>query len=564
VTISQTLRRVPGALRASITDLPPIQACLAAALIGGLLIFLSYLVGIHSVQIELASQEDAAKRQVGYIYAPNWSVNYAAVFPFMLLLMLESVQLIPRTLATLSRRGMFLNENWRPVASSRIDKLWRERIDKASRLPMLIILTMAIFLSFEEWYRTNFRPLIISENEISEAARDWGVGAVLVGESSLQARLANLTFDFLCFTLQAVFIFYVMTYFCTMAYLSIFIRDDLSKDKIQLVPDIHSHDSRRGFEIFEPVLNSMLLAGLFAYIMAYFSRLQNIYLHCPHERSLWEFIREDIIRGISSEKIFAPFAIDPTCQNALPIEPINIIVIVCTLISMISVLIIIVWTLRNAAEGAKGRLEERLAKRGIPKHLNDVGMEAIQNRLNHMDFWPFRYIGLNLLLAFLAFGAISLVFYRVGLFVLGVALVAVAVTLVMRIVVVSRPPFHWLIFLAALMFIVLFVYLVLKDNVPLQNFVAMTGACVILGLVIYLVSMKDHFKEENKVVFVRALVSLMTAVFAAAIPGFIDVKWVSESWELRAGGALAIFIITYFFAPNVGRFGPSSRDERGK
>ena len=44
----------------------------------------------------------------------------------------------------------------------------------------------------------------------------------------------------------------------------------------------------------------------------------------------------------------------------------------------------------------------------------------------------------------------------------------------------------------------------------------------------------------------RTILAIMIAAVAAIIPGFLDVKL--GGW-LRAGGALAVFVIVYFFSP---------------
>ena len=57
--------------------------------------------------------------------------------------------------------------------------------------------------------------------------------------------------------------------------------------------------------------------------------------------------------------------------------------------------------------------------------------------------------------------------------------------------------------------------------------------------------------EQNAIAFARILISLASAILGAVIPGFLGVNLQAKRQSIRAGGALALFVITYFFTPNV-------------
>jgi hypothetical protein len=59
------------------------------------------------------------------------------------------------------------------------------------------------------------------------------------------------------------------------------------------------------------------------------------------------------------------------------------------------------------------------------------------------------------------------------------------------------------------------------------------------------------FADPNIASLARILISLAIAVLGATIPGFLQVDWSVRGLSIRAAGALALFVITYFFTPKL-------------
>ena len=71
-----------------------------------------------------------------------------------------------------------------------------------------------------------------------------------------------------------------------------------------------------------------------------------------------------------------------------------------------------------------------------------------------------------------------------------------------------------------------------------------------IGLVGFLV-IRNEPLAPNLVVFVRIILSVMAGILGAVIPGFLAVGIQGPGFAIRAGGALALFVISYFFTPTV-------------
>lgn len=49
----------------------------------------------------------------------------------------------------------------------------------------------------------------------------------------------------------------------------------------------------------------------------------------------------------------------------------------------------------------------------------------------------------------------------------------------------------------------------------------------------------------------RVVLSFATAVLGATIPGFLEIGWKGTGLAIRAGGALALFVLTFLYTPDL-------------
>jgi hypothetical protein len=47
------------------------------------------------------------------------------------------------------------------------------------------------------------------------------------------------------------------------------------------------------------------------------------------------------------------------------------------------------------------------------------------------------------------------------------------------------------------------------------------------------------------------VVSFATATLGATIPGFLEIGWSGRGLAIRAGGALALFVLTFLYTPDL-------------
>ena len=82
-----------------------------------------------------------------------------------------------------------------------------------------------------------------------------------------------------------------------------------------------------------------------------------------------------------------------------------------------------------------------------------------------------------------------------------------------------------------------------------EKAVSVSVSVAIVALVSYLVIRNEPFAEPQLAALVRTLLSLAIAVLGGTIPGFLKVDLSTKGIAIRAAGALALFVITYFFSP---------------
>jgi hypothetical protein len=96
----------------------------------------------------------------------------------------------------------------------------------------------------------------------------------------------------------------------------------------------------------------------------------------------------------------------------------------------------------------------------------------------------------------------------------------------------------------------------LRENPPYhasqwEKIVAVVMAALIVVVVLYLVVRNQPFADPNLVRVLRIVLSIAAGILGATIPGFLHVQWSGAGFIIRSGGALALFVITFFGSPSV-------------
>lgn len=85
----------------------------------------------------------------------------------------------------------------------------------------------------------------------------------------------------------------------------------------------------------------------------------------------------------------------------------------------------------------------------------------------------------------------------------------------------------------------------------IERVIAIGIALVVVGLIVYLIIRNEPIADPDLVVPLRILLSFAMAVLGATIPGFLNLSWKAGGLTVRAAGALALFVFTFWATPQV-------------
>jgi hypothetical protein len=90
-----------------------------------------------------------------------------------------------------------------------------------------------------------------------------------------------------------------------------------------------------------------------------------------------------------------------------------------------------------------------------------------------------------------------------------------------------------------------------QTSMQFDRIAATCAALAIVGLVMFLLIRNEEISDPRLFFALRLVLSFGTAVLGATIPGFLSVGWTSGGLTVRAGGALALFVLTYLYTPDL-------------
>jgi hypothetical protein len=90
-----------------------------------------------------------------------------------------------------------------------------------------------------------------------------------------------------------------------------------------------------------------------------------------------------------------------------------------------------------------------------------------------------------------------------------------------------------------------------QSTLPFDRIAATVAALVIVGLAVFLLIRNQPVPDPRLFFVLRVVVSFSAAVLGATIPGFLDLRWSGGGLVVRAGGALALFVLTFVYTPDL-------------
>lgn len=90
-----------------------------------------------------------------------------------------------------------------------------------------------------------------------------------------------------------------------------------------------------------------------------------------------------------------------------------------------------------------------------------------------------------------------------------------------------------------------------KPNYTVERTAATLSALAIIGTALWLLIRNEPVADPRLFFTLRVFVSIAAAVLGATIPGFLQIRWSKGDIAIRAGGALALFVLTFTYTPDL-------------
>ena len=341
-------------------------------------------------------------KMVGFFWAVNWSVSLTVVFPFAAFFVLLTLQAAPRVFGELAARRMLVSVELRPVAEAVAVEAWNRAFRSRMR-GVALVAAVGLIASLGEWWVQSAQPLFQNDPASTASAirrevvePDWTIDALFDSRGALQqgtdtARVATSILTLAAFVNQALWIAFFVVLLYTMwavGRTTQALSDDTGQ--FRLVPDVHSDDRRRGFEVFEPFIDLALWAVAGFYTMFYLSRVWNAYLRSPSP-TLSEFVLQIRVLSITDDWS-------------------TISLIFAAMLAFMASVVLVAWILRDAARQARDYFEKRLKE--TPEQVavfTGMTTTATADRLQRMKFWPTNNLRPNILLILVVLGVFAIV-----------------------------------------------------------------------------------------------------------------------------------------------------------
>jgi hypothetical protein len=90
-----------------------------------------------------------------------------------------------------------------------------------------------------------------------------------------------------------------------------------------------------------------------------------------------------------------------------------------------------------------------------------------------------------------------------------------------------------------------------RDRHMLERVATIFAGLFILILTGYLLVRNQPFADQRLFFALRLILSLASGVFGGTVPGFLSISWKGAGMVVRAGGAMALFVLTFVYTPGL-------------
>lgn len=226
--------------------------------------FLSFIIGVHNVSYD----HNGINKQIGYLWAPNWTVLFMVFLPLFLGLVAETLLYWKS-----EGRSRLISQ----IAAERTVKTWMQKIEASSFTFWSVFLICLVFAGIIQWAGVRLEPLLSGKNSY---AIDWGSLALLrpdVVSVPVSIAFTGIAYLYMSLCFYALFVGLILLYL---------IIDDFGKltdtDKVKM-GQILAADGRSLARI---IMICVFRCSMLVILIATAMKLQSIYISSDAENIL--------------------------------------------------------------------------------------------------------------------------------------------------------------------------------------------------------------------------------------------------------------------------------------
>jgi hypothetical protein len=162
----------------------------------------AFLMSLVSTFCHLGWLETNDGRQVGFLFAPNWTIVYLVLFPPYLAIFAVLAGRCHTTLIDFSDERIVTDSRGSPVSHAAILAAWSKAL-KDHSIIMWVFLVVVVIQTVGEWINSCFLPLL--HNKIGDVAIDWSTLAIV--EPLKADRWITMFFTAFAYTYMGIALF---------------------------------------------------------------------------------------------------------------------------------------------------------------------------------------------------------------------------------------------------------------------------------------------------------------------------------------------------------------------
>lgn len=371
----------------------------------------------------LQDQPVVASKEVGFLWAVNWSLFCTVIAPIIVGFGLNTLRTFETTLESICAAGMLRDDAFRRVSYNSLAEIWHAHAQK-NRLLFIFVLIAVIGFIMWDWWSVVGHPLINPDsvrNPLTDPQMeyDWSVSALFEGSSVNTSAL--LVFSFAAYFLFAALVpaLVIAVTLCTIYFMvfvtSVRLPGDGKSDEVHFAAVPSGEDDRHfGFKVFGPLFDSYLLMSLFIMLGLWLMAVQNVYLRDPFSTNIVNFIWGDLdqyarlIDNSGGVFDFISWFVAPT-RYTVPNIQVALSVLLMPTICLVSVAGS--WFILRSKAISAGKLSRKNVAK-LARELQQSSDRLDERLKKDMEVWPVGWITSRKLLAMMAFLFAALVSYR--------------------------------------------------------------------------------------------------------------------------------------------------------